>query len=104
MTWKAPSSVTILSVGNAAETGASYNPFPIDVHAEEASVVKPVITGFGPVPYALNAIGADEVPEAAMVILPGKTSPLLKRIRSPAFKLLKKEFSLLKVFQGVDEL
>ena len=104
MIWKAPSKVTMLSVGNAAGTGASYNPLPIDVHAEEVRVVKPVIRGLGPVPYALKAIGADEVPDVAIVILPGKTSPLLKRTRSPACRLLEKELSLVKVFQGVDEL
>ena len=103
MIWKAPSSVTMLSVGKPAEVVASYNPLPVDVHAEEERVVKPVIMGFAPVPYALKAIGADEVPEVVAVILPGKTSPLLKRTRSPGCKLLKKELSLLRVFHGVDE-
>jgi hypothetical protein len=93
----------MLSVGKLAETTASYNPLPVDVHAEEVRVVKPVITGFAPVPYALKAIGADKLPEAVAVILPEKTSPLLKRTRSPGCKLLKKELSLLKVFHGVNE-
>jgi hypothetical protein len=93
----------MLSAGKAADTTASYNPFAVDVHEEEARVVKPVIMGFAPVPYALKAIGADEVPEVVAVILPGKTSPLLKRTRSPGCRLLKKELSLLKVFHGVDE-
>jgi hypothetical protein len=104
ITWKAPSSVTIFSVDKPAATGVSYNPFPVDVHEDDVRVVKPVITGFAPVPYALKAIGADELPDIVTVILPGKTSPLLKRTRSPGCKLLKKELSLLNVFHGVDAL
>jgi len=36
------------------------------------------------------------------IMLPVNTSPRLKRILSPAFKLDFKEFNLLKVWNGVD--
>ena len=65
------------------------------------TVVKPDMIGFAPVPYALNVIGLPNIPSLVGVIVPGNISPLRNNTLSPALRLLKKEFSLLRVFQGV---
>jgi NADH:ubiquinone oxidoreductase subunit H len=67
---KLPSRVTEFKVDSPDEIVASYNPLPFDVHEEEEIVVNPVMTGFAPVPYALNAIGALEVPAFVTLIFP----------------------------------
>ena len=71
---------------------------------QSARVENPDITGLLPVPYAPRTILAVELPDLFTMIVPGKTSPLLKRILSPGFSVLKIELSFVIVFQGVEGL
>ena len=71
--------------------------------AQEVTLERPVITGAGPEPYAPIVIGEPEEPDLEIVIEPSKTSPRLKKTKSPGWRLLKNELNLDNVFHGVLE-
>ena len=69
------------------------------VHAPEGT--KPVMTGFAPAPHEAITIGKAAVPDLVMVMVPVKVSPHLNNTESPGFMLVKNEFNLVMVCQGV---
>jgi hypothetical protein len=76
-----------------------YIPEPSFV--QPVTVVNPLMMGLAPEPYEEITIGLDNVPDRVGVMVPENTSPFLNKTESPADRLLKMEFNLVIVFQGV---
>ena len=91
---------TIFTLYPQEAHGACQILVPAVLHPDKFE--NPVIIGSAPVPNAANFIGAEDVPDLDTIILPIKTPPLSNSTESPPFRLIKKLFSLLSVFQGVD--